>query len=181
MRVRVWPPAAAKALRDTFRSQGLVSLLDEPGLSRSTIPAQRATAKRGWRSQARSANGRRSSRKAMPGSSITAIEYRSCDAARFNLDLAPAVTYPMSRFVGSATVRRRCLDQEGRPGGRSLALRISNFYPRSSITLVALNAAKRGPGCPPWASPAVGLSCVSGIAAAGIQFVIFHTRRRHDG
>ena len=32
MRVRVSPPAVAPALRDTFRTQGLVSLLDGRGL-----------------------------------------------------------------------------------------------------------------------------------------------------
>ena len=32
MHVRVSPPAVAPALRDTFRTQGLVSLLDEQGL-----------------------------------------------------------------------------------------------------------------------------------------------------
>jgi hypothetical protein len=44
-------------------------------------------------------------------------------------------------FVGTATIRRRRLDQEGRPDGRSVALRISKSDPRSSITLGALNAA----------------------------------------
>lgn len=32
MHVRVSPPAVAAALRDTFRLQGLVSLLGEPGV-----------------------------------------------------------------------------------------------------------------------------------------------------
>jgi len=32
MHVRVSPPAVASALRDTFRMQGLISLLDERGL-----------------------------------------------------------------------------------------------------------------------------------------------------
>src|SRR5207247_1305535 len=35
----------------------------------------------------------------------------------------------LSRFVGTATVRRRRLDQKGRPGGRSLALRIFKLGP----------------------------------------------------
>src|SRR5207244_8284068 len=59
----------------------------------------------------------------------------------------------MSRFVGTATVRRRCLDQEGRPGGRSLALRISKSEPRSSITLGALDAADAAQDVLPSASP----------------------------
>ena len=32
MHIRVSPPAVAKALRDTFRSQGLLSLVHEPGV-----------------------------------------------------------------------------------------------------------------------------------------------------
>jgi hypothetical protein len=74
----------------------------------------------------------------------------------------------MSRFVGTATVRRRRFDQEGRPDVRSLALRISKSDPPSSITLGALNAADRGPGCFPLGIAGGPSSCVSGIAAAGI-------------
>jgi hypothetical protein len=32
MHIRVSPPAVAKALRDTFRTQGLVSMVDEYGV-----------------------------------------------------------------------------------------------------------------------------------------------------
>jgi len=32
MHIRVSPPAVAKALRDTFRTQGLVSMVDEHGV-----------------------------------------------------------------------------------------------------------------------------------------------------
>jgi hypothetical protein len=32
MHIRVSPPAVAKALRDTFRMQGLVSMVDEDGI-----------------------------------------------------------------------------------------------------------------------------------------------------
>jgi hypothetical protein len=32
MHIRVSPPAVAKALRDTFRMQGLISIVDEDGI-----------------------------------------------------------------------------------------------------------------------------------------------------
>jgi len=42
MQVRVSPPAVAKALRDTFRLQGLVSLLERPGVVEVHDPRARS-------------------------------------------------------------------------------------------------------------------------------------------
>ena len=56
MHVRVSPPAVAPALRDSFRMQGLVSLLDEQGLVE--VHAPRAASDRDARLAITSAIGK---------------------------------------------------------------------------------------------------------------------------
>ncbi len=88
---------------------------------------------------------------------------------------------PVSSSVGTATVRRRRLDQDGRPDGRSLALRISKSDPRSSITLGALNAADAAQDVLPSASPVARRRAFRASPRRESQFVIFQTRRKRDG
>jgi hypothetical protein len=74
----------------------------------------------------------------------------------------------MSLFVGTATVRRRRLDQEGRPDVRSLAFADLKVGPAVVNHSRCLECGRRGPGCSPLGIAGGPSSCVSGIAAAGI-------------
>ena len=73
MHVRVSPPAVATALRDTFRLQGLVSLLDEPGVGVVEVHDPRAASDRDARLAITSAIGKWKTR--FPQADAQLIDY----------------------------------------------------------------------------------------------------------